>query len=58
MLLHCNGVMEEMAEVGANAVLFSANTARRAKAALRFRRKPLRFDEKQALGDLAAVMAS
>jgi beta-N-acetylhexosaminidase len=56
MLLHCNGVMIEMQEVGAAATELSAKTARRAKAALKLRRKPQPFDEKQALADLEAVM--
>ncbi len=58
MLLHCNGVMSEMEEVAAHAVELSAKTARRAKTALKLRRKPQPFDEKQALGDLEAVMSS
>lgn len=57
MLLHCNGVMAEMEEVGVNAQIFTAKIARRAKAALRMRRKPVPFDEKQALRDLE-VLAS
>ncbi len=55
MLLHCNGVMAEMEEVAANAQEFNAKIARRAKAALRLRRKPQQFDQKQALKDLEAV---
>ncbi|MDE2385067.1 MAG: beta-N-acetylhexosaminidase [Alphaproteobacteria bacterium] len=55
MLLHCNGVMDEMREVGAAATELSAKTARRAKAALKMRRKPFAFDQKQAMADLAAL---
>jgi beta-N-acetylhexosaminidase len=56
MLLHCNGVIDEMREVAEHAQLLSVKTARRAKAALKLRRKPQPFDEKQALSDLEAVM--
>ena len=55
ILLHCNGNLEEMEEVGAHAQVFNAKIARRAKAALKMRRKPLAFDEKQALRDLEVV---
>ena len=58
MLLHCNGMMAEMEEVAAAAIEISAKTARRAKAALKLKRKPQAFDEKQALGDLEAIMSS
>ena len=58
MVLHCNGVMDEMQEVGASATYLSAKTARRAKAALKLRRKPSAFDEKQALRDLEAILSS
>lgn len=56
MLLHCNGVMDEMRQVGEAALELSPKTARRAKAALKMRRKPQPFDERLALADLAAVM--
>ena len=56
MLLHCSGVLAEMEEVGAAAAELSAKTARRAKAALKLRRKPQPFDEKQAVADLEALM--
>jgi len=56
MLLHCNGVMAEMREVGLAATELSPKTARRAKAALKLRRKPQPFDEKQAVDDLEALM--
>ncbi|MBG1231619.1 beta-N-acetylhexosaminidase [Aestuariivirga litoralis] len=55
MLLHCNGVFEEMEEIGANAIELTPKTARRAKVALKVRRKPQRFDEKQAMADLNAL---
>lgn len=57
MLLHCNGVIEEMEEVAVNAQVLTAKTARRAKTALKMRRKPTNFDGKQALRDLE-VLAS
>jgi beta-N-acetylhexosaminidase len=56
MLLHCNGVMAEMRQVAEAAIELPPKTARRAKAALKLRRKPQPFDEKLALADLAAVM--
>jgi beta-N-acetylhexosaminidase len=55
MLLHCNGVFAEMEEVGASAIALTPKTARRAKAALKMKRKPQPFDEKQALADLEAL---
>ena len=58
MVLHCNGVFEEMEEVAASAIEINAKTARRAKAALKLKRKPQPFDEKQALADLDAIMSS
>jgi beta-N-acetylhexosaminidase len=56
MLLHCNGVHAEMLEVAQSALPLTVKTARRAKAALRLRRKPQPFDEKVALSDLEAVL--
>ena len=58
MLLHCNGVIGEMREVARVAIPLTAKTARRAKAALRMVRKPLPFDDKQALADLEAIAHS
>ncbi len=58
MVLHCNGVFDEMQAVGSAATLLSAKTARRAKAALKMRRKPLAFDEKQAMRDLEAILGT
>ena len=57
MLLHCNGVLAEMQEVAASAQVVNAKIARRAKAALNLRRKPLPFEEKQALRELEALMS-
>jgi beta-N-acetylhexosaminidase len=56
VLLHCNGVMDEMRQVAEHAQPLSAKGARRAKAVLKMRRKPQPFDEKQALSDVEAVM--
>ncbi len=56
ILLHCNGLIDEMREVAEHAQPLSVKAARRAKSALKMRRKPLPFDEKQALSDVEAVM--
>ncbi len=56
VVLHCNGVMAEMEEVAEAAPALSGKAMVRAKAALRQRRKPLKFDEKTALKDLEAAM--
>jgi beta-N-acetylhexosaminidase len=55
MLLHCNGEMAEMAEVVAAAGMLKGKALNRAKAALKTRRKPQKFDEKAALADLQTV---
>jgi beta-N-acetylhexosaminidase len=58
MLLHCNGIMEEMEEVAAAAIPLTGKAMRRAKAALKARRKPQAYDKKLALKDLEAIMTS
>jgi beta-N-acetylhexosaminidase len=58
MLLHCNGVMGEMEEVAAAAGPLSGKAMRRAKQALKARRKPLPYDKKAALKDLEAILTS
>ena len=58
IVLHCNGVLAEMEEVAAAAGVLKGKPLARAKAALRYRRKPLPFDEKTALRDLDVVMAA
>jgi beta-N-acetylhexosaminidase len=58
MLLHCNGVMDEMQEVAAAAPLLESKAMRRAKQALKSRRKPQAYDQKTALKDLAAIMTA
>jgi beta-N-acetylhexosaminidase len=58
MVLHCNGVFEEMEEVAAATPVLTGRALRRAKQALKQRRKPVAFDEKQAAQDMLAVLAS
>jgi beta-N-acetylhexosaminidase len=57
MLLHCNGVIDEMEEVAIAAGPLSAKAMRRAKLALKAKRKPLPYDKKAALKDLEAILA-
>ena len=57
MLLHCNGILDEMVEVAAHAPPLAGKSMRRAKQALRMKRKPVPFDKKQALQDLEAALA-
>ena len=57
MLLHCNGVADEMEQVAAAAPILTGKSMRRAKQALRMKRKPIPFDKKQALQDLEAALA-
>lgn len=56
ILLHCNGILAEMEEVGAHAGELEGKAMRRAKQALKARRKPLPFDKKAALKDLEAIL--
>jgi beta-N-acetylhexosaminidase len=58
VVLHCHGIMSEMEKVAEAAGPLKGKALARAKAAVRARRKPLPFDEKTALRDLATVMAS
>jgi beta-N-acetylhexosaminidase len=58
MVLHCNGLMEEMQAVAEASIPLTAKTARRAKSTLKLRRKPSVFDEKQALRDLEAILGT
>jgi beta-N-acetylhexosaminidase len=58
MLLHCNGVLSEMEEVAASAGALSGKALRRAKTALKARRKPLPYDKKAALKDLEAILTA
>jgi beta-N-acetylhexosaminidase len=57
VVLHCNGIAAEMHEVAEAALPLAGRAMSRAKAALKHRRKPQRFDEKLALKDLEAVLA-
>lgn len=57
MLLHCNGVMSEMEEVAEAAIPLAGKAMRRAKLALKTKRKPLPYDKKQALNDLEAILS-
>ena len=57
MLLHCNGVLAEMEEVAEAAVPLAGKSMRRAKQALKARRKPLPYDKKQALNELEAILS-
>jgi beta-N-acetylhexosaminidase len=56
IVLHCNGHLGEMKEVAAAAGALKGKSLARAKAALKFGRKPQRFDEKAALKDLDLVL--
>ncbi|MEI7598834.1 MAG: beta-N-acetylhexosaminidase [Aestuariivirga sp.] len=56
IVLHCNGEMAQMEEVAAAAGVLNGKALSRAKAALKFARKPQPFDRKQALKDLEAVL--
>jgi beta-N-acetylhexosaminidase len=58
MLLHCNGVLAEMEEVAAAAGKLEGKAMRRAKQALKARRKPLPYDKKAALSDLEAILSA
>ena len=58
MLLHCSGVMSEMEEVAAAAAPLAGKSMRRAKQALKAKRKPLPYDKKQALNDLEAILTA
>lgn len=56
VVLHCNGLLEEMQEVAEAASPLAGKAMARAKAALKQRRKPQRYDSKLALKDWDAVM--
>jgi beta-N-acetylhexosaminidase len=58
VVLHCNGNMDEMEQVAAAAPVLAGRSLRRAKQALKQRRKPVPYDEKQAALDMQAVLAS
>jgi beta-N-acetylhexosaminidase len=58
MLLHCNGILAEMEEVAAATPKLEGKAMRRAKQALKSRRKPQPYDKKSALKDLEAVITA
>jgi beta-N-acetylhexosaminidase len=58
MLLHCNGILDEMREVAAAAGDLKGKALRRAKSALKSARKPQAFDKKAALKDLELVVST
>jgi beta-N-acetylhexosaminidase len=55
MVLHCNGVLTEMEQVAEAAPDLTGKALARAKAALKQRRKPQRYDVKTALKDWDSV---
>ena len=57
LVLHCNGEMDQMEEVAAAAGHLRAKALSRARAALKSARKPQPFDRRQALKDLATLLA-
>ena len=56
IVLHCNGQMDQMEEVAAEAGVLKGKALARARTALKAARKPQPFDRKQALKDLEAVL--
>ncbi len=57
MILHCNGVLPEMEEVAEAAGILKGKSLRRARAALKTRRKPQAFERKLAMADLKALVS-
>jgi beta-N-acetylhexosaminidase len=58
MLLHCNGVLNEMQQVAAAAGDLKGKALRRARAALKSARKPQVFDKKAALKDWEMIVST
>jgi beta-N-acetylhexosaminidase len=58
VLLHCSGNLAEMEEVAAYAGALEGKALRRAKQALKARRKPLPYDKKAALKDLELILSA
>jgi beta-N-acetylhexosaminidase len=56
LVLHCSGKLDEMEEVAEAAGPLRGKALRRARAALKWARKPRRFDERTALRDLARLV--
>ena len=57
IVLHCNGEMDQMAEVAEAAGALKGKALARARAALKTARKPQPFDRKLALKDLEALLS-
>jgi beta-N-acetylhexosaminidase len=57
MLLHCNGNLDEMRQVADAAGHLKGRAGRRARAALKYARKPQPFDKKAALKDLGTLVS-
>jgi beta-N-acetylhexosaminidase len=57
VVLHCNGKLDEMQAVAADAPALAGSAARRAEAALKARRDPPAFDEAAARREFAAMLA-
>jgi beta-N-acetylhexosaminidase len=57
VVLHCNGEMDQMQEVAEAAGVLKGKPLARARAALKFARKPQPFDRRQALKDLERLLA-
>ena len=57
IVLHCNGLMDQMREVASAVPLLKGKSMARAKAALRQKRKPVAFDERTAKRDLEHIMS-
>lgn len=55
IVLHCNGKLDEMEEVAKAAGPLKGKALRRARAALKWARKPMKFDEKAAMQDLSLL---
>jgi beta-N-acetylhexosaminidase len=58
VVLHCNGILSEMEEVAAASVPLEGKSLRRAKTALKAKRKPLPYDKRAALKDLEAILTA
>ena len=56
VVLHCNGILDEMREVAEAVHPLKGRPMARAKAALRQKRKPIPFDERTAKRDLDQIM--
>jgi beta-N-acetylhexosaminidase len=57
LALHCNGNLDEMRAVAEGAGLLTGKSLMRARAALKWVKKPQKFDKKLALSDLSSVIS-